>query len=144
MNCKEIENSIWEYVEGLLDEGSAKAVASHLENCEQCASLEKGIRASMLLIDNSRKTEADPFFFTRLEARMEQETEITMPKKSYAIRYAMAASIAFIGIIGGSIFGSYSAERLSTGFANTTNIEQNDELGIDLADNSFDLLKDFE
>ena len=144
MNCKEIENNIWNYIEGMLDEAKQKQYAQHIENCAHCATLEKGIRASLLLIDESKKVEADPFFFTRLEAQMEKTPQIVVPKKSFAIRYAVAASIAFIGIIGGSLFGSYSAEQLSDGFANKTTIEQSDDFGFELADNSFDLIKDFE
>ena len=144
MNCKEIDNNIWEYIEGTLDETKQKQYAEHIENCSHCVALERGIRASMLLIDDSKEVEADPFFFTRLEARMERETQTITPRKTHTVRYAMAASIAFIGIIGGSLFGSYSAEKLSAGFADNTTIEQGDDFGIELADNSFDLIKDFE
>ncbi|MCK5856101.1 MAG: zf-HC2 domain-containing protein [Bacteroidales bacterium] len=144
MNCKEIDNNIWEYIEGSLDESTKENFIKHFENCTQCAAAEKGMRASMTMIDQTKKTKADPFFFARLEARMERENQHKIPKKSFAVRYAMAASIAFIGIIGGSIFGSYSAEQLSSNFDEKANIEQSDDYGFELADNSFDLIKDFE
>ncbi len=144
MQCKEIENNIWEYIEGSLDEMQQQNITKHLENCAQCASLEKGMRASMVLIDDNKRTEPDPFFFTRLEARMENQAQTQSPRKSYAIRYAMAASIAFIGIVGGGLLGSFSAEQINSTFAEKIVIEQNDDFGFELADNSFDLINDFE
>ena len=143
MNCKEIENNIWEYIEGSLDGTLQSEFGKHLEKCPQCAAIEKGMRASMNVIEHSRKTEADPFFFTRLEARMEKQRVIE-PKASFVVRYALAASIAFIGIIGGGFLGSFSAEQLNTDFAKNVTIEQADDFGFELADNSFDLIKDFE
>ena len=144
MNCKEIENSIWKYVEGNLDITQQNTFAKHIEQCPQCASLEKGMRASLNLIDQSKKTEADPFFITRLEARMEKQQQGAEPTASFVLRYAFAASIAIMGIVGGGFLGSFSAEQLNSDFSNNPSIEQNDDLGIELADNSFDLIKDFE
>jgi anti-sigma factor RsiW len=144
MSCKEIENSIWDYIEGSLDQVQANHTASHIKDCPHCASLEKGIRESLQLIEQAKKTEADPFFYSRLEARMEQDSRKQMPKRIYAVRYAMAASIAFLAIVGGGLFGSFSAEQLNGDIANQVNLEQMDDFGLELADNSFDLIKDFE
>jgi len=144
MSCKEIENSIWEYIEGSLDKAQADHITSHIKDCAHCASLEKGMRESLQLIEQSKRTEADPFFYTRLEARMEKDSTKQMPKRIYAVRYAMAASIAFLAIVGGSFFGSFSAEQLNGDIANQVNVEQMDDFGLELADNSFDLVKEFE
>ena len=142
MQCKEIEYYIWEYIEDSLDKEQQQKMVEHFDSCVSCASLEKGMRASMALIDGSKKTEVDPFFYTRLEARLETRVQIT--RKSYAIKYSIAASVAFIGIVGGSLLGSFSAEQINSTFAEKPAIEQNDDFGFELADNNFDLLNDFE
>jgi hypothetical protein len=74
---------------------------------------------------------------------MENEASINIAKTPYAFRIAIAASIAIVGIVGGSIFGSYSAEQLNNNFAENSITEQTDDLGFELADNSFDLINDF-
>jgi len=144
MDCKTIENSIWEYIEGSLEEAQQKQFADHIAHCTACASLEKGLLSSLLLIDNSKKKEVDPFFYSRLEARMERVQQTNISRMPYALRYAMAASVAFIAIIGGSLFGSFSAEQINSDFAKSSAIEQTDDFGFEIADNSFDLINDFE
>jgi len=144
MNCKGIENKIWDYIEGKLNENEQAAIESHLQHCSACAKLEKGIRNSNAILEQAKRSEFDPFYYSRLQARMESEKPSHISKIPYVIRLAAAASIAIVGIVGGSIFGSYTAEQMNDGFANTNVSEQNDDLGFDLADNSFDLIKDFE
>lgn len=142
MNCKETEKRIWDYIEGKLPEDEQRAIAGHMEHCASCAALEKGLRGSLQLIDNSRVQEQDPYFYARLEARMQNKA---IPQKrgiAYAFRYAMAASVALIAIVGGSLLGSYSAVQLNN--IKQGNTLMQDDLSIDLADNSFDLIKDFE
>ena len=144
MDCKIIENNIWEYIEGSLDETQQKEFAEHIAHCTACAAMEKGLRSSLLLIDQSKKKEADPFFYSRLEARMESAEQNSTSQIPYALRYAMAASVAFIAIIGGSLFGRFSAEQINNDFAKNPTVEQSDDFGFEIADNSFDLIKDFE
>ncbi len=143
MKCTEIENKIWDYIEEKLDIESQASIKKHLNECSKCANMEKALRSSLQMIEGSKRTEADPFFFSRLEARMENEASRNIAKTPYAFRMAIAASIAIVGIVGGSIFGSYSAEQLNNNFANISITEQNDDLGFELADNSFDLINDF-
>jgi len=143
MKCTEIENKIWDYIEDKLDTEDQASIKKHLSECSKCANMEKALRSSLQMIEGSKRTEADPFFFSRLEARMENEASRNIAKTPYAFRMAIAASIAIVGIVGGSIFGSYSAEQLNNNFANISITEQNDDLGFELADNSFDLINDF-
>ncbi len=144
MDCKIIENNIWEYIEASLDDRQQKQFAEHIKHCSACAALEKGIRSSLILIDDSKKKEIDPFFYSRLEARMEKAPQTSISRMPYSLRYAMAASVAFIAIIGGSLFGSFSAEQINNGFAKSSTMEQTDDFGLEIADNSFDLINDFE
>ena len=144
MHCKEIENIIWDYAEGKLPVAQQNAVKEHLESCASCAALVQGISSGLTIIEKSKKTEADPYFFSRLEARLQNETEKSGGRVAYGLRFALAASIAIIGIIGGSLLGSYSAEQLNSMTGSTQVSTLNDELGFDFADNSFDLINDFE
>lgn len=144
MHCKEIENIIWDYAEGKLPEAQQNAVKKHLESCTSCAALAQGISSSLDVIEKSKKTEANPYFYSHLEARLQNETEKAGGKIAYSLRFALAASIAIIGIVGGSLLGSYSAEQLNSMKSTSQTSTLNDELGFDFADNSFDLINDFE
>jgi anti-sigma factor RsiW len=145
MNCKETENKIWDYIDGRLPENQAAEIEAHLNECAECAQMANILQNSMQLISNARITEPDPYFYNKLEARMERQegnptqTAALLPR----LRYALVASVAIFGIVGGSLLGSYSAEQWNNLEQSTLVQNADDDLNLDLADNSFDLVKDF-
>lgn len=144
MNCRDIENKLWEFQDSKLKEEEREEVMAHLQKCPSCATIDEGMRTSMQVISTGQRREADPYFFNRLQARLQEESTPKNTILPYALRYAFAASIACIGIIAGGVIGSYSAEQLNNQFVNTDQLEQTDDLSFDLADNSFDLINDFQ
>ncbi len=63
-------------VDLLLDPASAPAkVQAHVAGCESCRKELESLRATMGLMDAWRAPEPNPYFLTRLEARMREERE---------------------------------------------------------------------
>lgn len=62
--------------EMLLDpEGSPARVRAHVEECEGCGKELDGLKATMSLLDEWKSPEPDPFFMSRLEARVREERQ---------------------------------------------------------------------
>lgn len=60
----------------LLDpEGTPAKVRAHVEECESCGEELKGLKATMSLLDEWESPEPNPFFMSRLEARMREERQ---------------------------------------------------------------------
>lgn len=144
MNCKEIENKLGEFQDANIHEKDREEILNHLQECATCAAIDKGMRNSLQIIDHAQRKVADPYFFNRLQAQLHEEQSTKLPQLPYALRYAFAASIACVGIVIGGIIGSYSAEQLNNQFVNSNQLEQTDDLSFDIADNSFDLINDFQ
>lgn len=70
-NCAEMETKLANL---LLDPASAPTgVAAHVESCEGCRRELEELRATMNLLDSWEEPEPNPYFLTRLEARMREE-----------------------------------------------------------------------
>jgi hypothetical protein len=75
-NCTGMESKLPEskLVDLLLDPSSAPAkVHAHVAQCESCRSQLDELRATMGLLDAWQVPEPNPYFLTRLEARMREE-----------------------------------------------------------------------
>ncbi len=72
-NCTGMESKL---ADMLLDPASAPAkVQAHVAECESCRSELESLRATMGLLDAWQTPEPNPYFLTRLEARMREERE---------------------------------------------------------------------
>ncbi len=76
MNCRNIHKKLIFFLEGELSEPEAQKVAQHLTECSDCAAFAREMEKSLHVIIKERSPEVNPFFFTRIKARMEKETEI--------------------------------------------------------------------
>ena len=145
MNCKQFEDIIWDYAELKLSSEKNMEAEKHLHSCSSCASMAKNIKNSLAVISSEKTSQVDPYFYSRLQAKMEAANSPKMNHRIGTLKYALAASITIVAIFGGSLFGSFYAEQINTAFNQPIQIEQDDssEMVLDLADNSFDLTNEF-
>jgi len=72
-NCTEMESKL---ADMLLDAKSAPAkVQTHVAECESCQAELAELQATMALLDEWKAPEPNPFFVTRMNARMREERE---------------------------------------------------------------------
>jgi len=72
-NCKEVENNLIFFIEENLDEEKLLDFESHINTCANCNALFQKLKADLLLIENDEISEANPFFYKRLEERLQEE-----------------------------------------------------------------------
>ena len=75
MNCKEINKNLIFYIEGVLSSEKKLLVEEHLAKCEKCKQLFTEIKKTYDVINNENKVDVNPFFYTRVKAKMEDVNE---------------------------------------------------------------------
>ena len=79
-----------DYLEGSLPEPELKEFIRHLEGCISCRDFSLYLKETLAGIELSRICENDPFFYTRLKARMERPQEF-MPSEKKLVRILQPA-----------------------------------------------------
>jgi len=73
MTCKEIDNLLPVYEEGLLTPGEKEGVEAHLAACERCRQSFADLRRAQELVRGLDEVEPPPFFEERIMSRVRQE-----------------------------------------------------------------------
>ena len=74
MKCNEAEGFLIPYMDGKLSPRERVEVGMHLQGCSSCAERTKGFKEVSRLLDAWEGIEPSPFFNTRLERRIEQDS----------------------------------------------------------------------
>jgi len=82
-NCKDIENSLPLYSEGLLSEAEKKAVEEHLAECADCSKALADLKKAAAITQELSEVEPPPWFREKIMARVREEAE----KKSFAQKW---------------------------------------------------------
>ncbi len=73
MKCKTLHKKLIFFLEGDLPEKEANEMKAHLAECESCAAFAEDMQKTLGIIQIEKSPEVNPFFYTRLKARMENE-----------------------------------------------------------------------
>ena len=123
MNCEICHKQLIPYQEGLLKGPALQEMEQHLQECSSCRSFAGYLKETLLSIENSRLTAPDPFFYTRVKARLEKQVNSSSVKSGWIrilqpafFTFFLAAAI-YAGILLGGLYGnsetkSYARENL--------------------------------
>lgn len=106
MKCKESHKSIIFLIENDLSQEKESMLRVHLQQCPACNKLYKEISATYSIINTEKEVDVNPFFYTRLEHKLENVSI----KKNIAVfgnatrKTALGFSMA-IGILLGVFLG---------------------------------------
>lgn len=92
--------------------------------------IERQVSETLKVLDRIEKTGPDPFFYTRLKARLESET-IESGSWSYKIKYALYATLVLLIINGFSIVKALEWREDYTEEASVNNFIENYHLDVD-------------
>ena len=75
MKCRTIHKKLIFFLEGDLTNKEAEEISAHLAQCGECAAFAEDMKKTLSVLTIEKSPEVNPFFYTRLKARMEKETE---------------------------------------------------------------------
>ena len=114
MNCNDLHKKLIFFLEAELPKEEMKEIQLHLNNCKDCSLFLEDMRKTLGIIETDKIQKVDPFFYTRLKARMENETE---PQTDFArqpvlvriLQPALFTILLLAGIYGGYKIGGTTA-----------------------------------
>ncbi|MGC8865033.1 MAG: zf-HC2 domain-containing protein [Bacteroidales bacterium] len=136
IRCEEFKHWYPAYKNGKLSNINKQLVAEHLGSCEGCQLAAQAIEA---VLETTIQPESDPFFYTRLSARLEKEKAprvVRVLKPAFILSLALSLSI-LIGIRMGTIlYEKFSASDTSSlieqDYALSTSVSQLDQMFYDV------------
>lgn len=109
MNCKKIHTDLIFYLGRELSAEKMEAIGRHLETCDDCRQFAEMLKNQLELIDQEKRPEVSPYFYTRLSTRFDENYKsapafIPVWMQTATFTILLAASIA-----GGIYLGTHTS-----------------------------------
>ena len=119
MNCRIIHKKLIFFLEGDLTKKEAEEISAHLAQCSECAAFAEDMKKTLSIVEIEKFPEVNPFFYTRLKARLEKETEAVyrpagFPLWEKVLQPALFSLLLVAGIYTGIKIGQPVNDDLST------------------------------
>lgn len=114
MKCKDVHNKLIFFLEGDLSGMEMKAVQEHLDECGECALFAEELKLTFSILETEKKPEINPFFYTRVKAKLEKQEEQSIERRPVLVRVLQPVAFSLVlllAIYGGIKFGATSAEQ---------------------------------
>jgi predicted anti-sigma-YlaC factor YlaD len=108
MNCKTVHNKLIFFLEKELPGSEMNLVEEHLKSCTECALFVEEMQKTLGVIETEKQAEENPFFYTRVKARSENEGAAKIVGRSVFARVLQPVAFSIIllfGIYGGIKLG---------------------------------------
>jgi hypothetical protein len=106
MNCNTLHTRIIFFTEGSLPQNEMEEIRSHLEKCPDCAAFAEEMKKTLIILQNDKLQEVNPFFYTRVIARLENQA---------AEKVAVQQSPVFVRILQSAFFSLLLVAGIYTG-----------------------------
>jgi anti-sigma factor RsiW len=110
MKCKTIHSKIIFYLDGDLALDEMEQIKLHLSQCNDCAAFAGELSKSMAILESEKSPKINPFFYTRLKAKL--ENQVTEQNEIYrrpilikVLQPAFFSILLFVGIYVGIKIG---------------------------------------
>lgn len=125
MNCKNLHKKLIFFLEGDLPKNESEQIQLHLTECEECALFFEDMKNTLSIIEDEKLPEVNPFFYTRLKARIENqesaETDYSRrPVFARILQPVVFSILLLIGVYSGFKVGQSKSVQV----ANNTSSEQ--------------------
>jgi len=75
MKCKTLHSKIIFFTDGELPVAEMEQIKIHLSECSECAAFAEEMKKTLAVIENEKEPQLNPFFYTRVKARLENQAE---------------------------------------------------------------------
>jgi Putative zinc-finger len=105
MKCRIPDRDLFLYAENSLSAEAKDQIEAHLAECSECTQFLSFLKESMKVVKKDKEINPNPFLFTRILSRIENEKE----EPGYSKKMVPAFVFSFLlvaGILGGVFMGS--------------------------------------
>lgn len=116
MDCKKLHNNIIFFLEKELPVSEMNQVQEHLNSCNECAQFAEEMKFSLSILESDKITDENPFFYTRVKVKMENQSEVALEGKPVLVRIlqpVVFSLILLLGIYGGIKLGQPTKTEIS-------------------------------
>ncbi len=99
MNCNKIHKNLIFFLEGELPTEEMQAIEAHLVECPTCASFADDMNRTLGILNQEKTPKLNPFFYTRVNARLEQSQQIPITKPIF-IRLVQPVAFSLLLLAG--------------------------------------------
>ena len=102
MNCKTLHKELIFFLEGDLPSGKMEQIQIHLAECSNCNAFAEDMKATLGFLDTEKRPAVNPFFYTRLKAKLEshESKELQILGRPIFARILQPAVFVILLIIG--------------------------------------------
>ena len=109
MKCKTLHKKIIFFLEGELPAKEMEQIRLHLSKCNDCAAFAEEMKKTFAFLESEKSPAANPFFYTRLKAKIENRAEAENEKYSNPV-WVKILQPAFFSVL--LIAGIYSGIKI--------------------------------
>ncbi len=124
MKCNKVHSKLIFFLEKELPVSEMEQVRKHLDECSECALFAAEMENTLRILESDKVTDENPFFFTRVKARLEkqsQEVPVARPVLVRILQPVAFSIILLLGIYGGFKLGQ--APKMTTADSNLSEQE---------------------
>lgn len=125
MKCKNLHSKLIFYLEGDLPEKEMEQVRVHLNKCPDCAAFVSEMKQTLRVLEAEKAPEINPFFYTRLKAKMETQNESFESKAGNPVLVRMLQPALFsLLLLAGIYSGIKMGQKAEDQFYATSSAEE--------------------
>lgn len=123
MKCNKVHNKLIFFLGKELPVSEMEQVQKHLDECSECALFAAEMKNTLSILDSDKLTDENPFFYTRVKARLENQTEVQLSVRPVLARILQPVAFSIILLLG--IYGGFKLGQAPiTDFADNSLSEQ--------------------
>ena len=109
MKCKALHKNLILFLEGDLPAAQMKEVQNHLAGCSSCAAFAEDLKCTLGIIEIEKEPVVNPYFYTRLKAKMENRAAEQSPSFGRVILVKVLQPVLFSILL---LVGIYSGIKI--------------------------------
>jgi len=107
MKCKKIHNKLIFFLDGDLSSNEEKQIKDHLTECPDCAAFADHLKKTLNVIQSEKSPEVNPFFYTRLKAKIEDQAAASQKLHSWISLEKILQPVFFTLLLTAGIYAGY-------------------------------------
>lgn len=123
MDCKIVHTKLIFFLGKELPVSEMELFQKHLDTCPECALFAREMKKTLSILGSDKVSTENPFFFTRVKARMEAQQNESLKNSSVFMRVLQPVAFSIILLLG--IYGGFKLGQPANAGSGTITLEEN-------------------